>query len=477
MNRRLINAGLGVVVLLLMFTACKTPSVIEKTANTEMPESYKGSGDSTNSANIIWQDYFEDPHLVSLIDSALVNNQELNIVLLEIAISQNEVEARKGEYLPFVDIGAGAGLDKKARYTPFGASEATTEIEPGREMPDPVQDYKFGAYAHWEVDIWKKLRNAKKSAVKQYLATVEGKNFMVTNLIAEIANSYYELLALDNQLEIVNRNIEIQTNALNIVKIQKEAAKATALAVKKFEAELLSSKSLLFTIQQQIIETENRINFLVGRYPQRVERSTTPIIDLDPNGIKAGIPSQLLENRPDIKQAEFELEAAKLDVKVAKAKFYPSLDITAGIGLQAFDPTYLFKTPESILFSVAGDLMAPLINRRAIKAEYKSANAKQIQAVYDYERTILNAYIEVYNQVSNISNLEQSFDLKNQEVQALTESINISTVLFKSARADYMEVLMTQRDALESKFELIETKLKQMNAKLNVYKALGGGWK
>jgi len=170
------------------------------------------------------------------------------------------------------------------------------------------------------------------------------------------------------------------------------------------------------------------------------------------------------------------LAAAKLDVQVAKANFYPSLHISAGIGFQAFDPSYLLKSPQSLLYSLAGDLAAPLINRNAIKATYYSANAKQIQAVYNYERTILNAYVEVANQVSKISNLEKSYDTKSQEVQALTQSIGISNNLFRSARADYMEVLLTQRDALESKFDLVETKMQQMNAVVNIYRALGGGW-
>jgi outer membrane protein TolC len=208
-----------------------------------------------------------------------------------------------------------------------------------------------------------------------------------------------------------------------------------------------------------------------------VDRSAQNFSELVPKTVKAGIPSQLLENRPDIQQAELELAAARLDVSVAKANFYPSLDISAGVGLQAFNPSFLVKTPESMLYSLAGDLAAPLVNRNAIKATYYSANAKQIQAIYDYERTVLNAYIEVANQLSNINNLEKSYALKAQQVQALNESIEISNNLFRSARADYMEVLMTQRDALESKFELIETKKQQMNAMVNIYQALGGGWK
>ncbi|MNR04754.1 Outer membrane protein OprM precursor [compost metagenome] len=190
----------------------------------------------------------------------------------------------------------------------------------------------------------------------------------------------------------------------------------------------------------------------------------------------AGVPSQLLENRPDIKKAEMDLVAAKLDVKVAKAKFYPSLGISAGIGYEAFNTKYLLTSPESLMYSLAGDLVAPLINRNAIKASYITANAKQIQAVYNYERTLVNAYIEVANQLSKIKNTEQSYNLKSKQVQALNESIKISNDLFSSARADYMEVLLTQKDALESKFELIETKKQQLSAFVNIYKALGGGW-
>jgi NodT family efflux transporter outer membrane factor (OMF) lipoprotein len=422
-----------------------------------------------------WKDFFTDPYLNALIDTALRNNQELNITLQEIQIVRNEVRARKGEYLPFVGIRGGAGVDKVGRYTNIGASEANIDIAPETETPDPLPDYMVGAFARWEVDIWQKLRNAKNAAVNRYLATVEGRNFMVTNLIAEIANSYYELLALDSQLEIVKQNIEIQTNALEIVRLQKEATRVTELAVRRFEAQVLNTRSIQFGIEQRIVETENRINFLLGRYPQPVQRNAQAFTSLVPVAVSAGIPSQLLENRPDIKQAELDLAAARLDVKVARANFYPSLGISAGIGLQAFNPAYLLKTPQSMLFSLAGDLTAPLINRKAIKATYYSANARQIQAVYNYQRTLLNAYIEVANQLSNISNLEKSYELKASEVEALTQSVTISNNLFRSARADYMEVLMTQRDALESRFELVETRKQQMNAMVNVYRALGGG--
>lgn len=405
----------------------------------------------------------------------MLKNQELNIILQEITIAQNEAKARKGAYLPFVSAGAGAGVEKAPRYTRIGAVDESTEIAPGKPIPDPLTDYMAAVNLSWEVDIWKKLRNAKKSAVYRYLGTTAGKNFMVTHLIAEIAMSYNELMALDNQLEILRQNIQIQQNALEIVKQEKLAAKVTELAVRRFEAEVLKNQSRQYYIGQRIIETENRINFLVGRFPKPIVRNSQTFIELDPDTIHAGIPSQLLENRPDIRQAELNLMANKLDVKVAKANFYPSLFITGAIGLEAFDPTYLTKMGSS-LYSLGGSLVGPLINRNAIKAMYYSANARQVQAVFNYERTILNAYMEVANQLANINNLARSYNLKARQVDALTQSIGISTRLFKSARADYMEVLLTQRDALESKFELVETKKQQMNARVNIYQALGGGW-
>ena len=465
------------VLLLVTVTSCKIPSVAQREANKNVPAAYNNMAqDTTNIAKVKWKNYFSDAYLTSLIDLALQNNQELNITIQEIEISRNEIRTRKGEYLPAVGLRGSAGVDKVARYTNIGALEATTDIKPGVEMPEPLQDYSLGLYANWEVDIWKKLRNAKKAAVSRYLASVEGRNFMVTNLIAEIANSYYELLALDNQLAIVQQNIAIQGNAYDIVKLQKESARVNELAVRRFEAQVLNTQSLQYNIQQQITETENRINFLVGRFPQHVNRSSEAFTTLVPNMIQAGIPAQLLENRPDIRQAEMDLAAARLDVKVARARFYPSLGISGGVGFQAFDPSYLFKTPESLLYSLAGDIAAPLINRNGIKAAYSTANAQQIQAVYNYERTILNAYIEVANQLSMIFNMEKTYTLKSKQVDALNQSVIISNDLFRSARADYMEVLLTQRDALESRFDLIEAKMRQMNAMVNIYRALGGGW-
>ena len=431
---------------------------------------------TANVAKLNWRDYFDDVNLTVLIDTALSKNQELNIFLQEIEIAKNEVSARTGMYLPFVDFGAGAGFDKVGEYTRFGALENNLDIKPSNGFPEPLTNYGIGPRASWEIDIWRKLRNAKKSALKKFLASLEGRNFLVTNLISEVANSYYELRALDNQLDIVKQNVVIQTNALETVKLEKQGARVTELAVRRFEGQVSKTNSLQYEIQQKIFETENKINFLLGRFPQPVGRDTRALVDVEPHAVAAGIPSQLLQHRTDIKQAELEIAAAELDVKVAKAAFYPSLNISAEMGYEAYRLGSLLKTPESFFYNLTGNLTGPLINRRAITADYYNANAKQIQAVVNYERTILNAFIEAANQISNVKNLKANYALKAKQVASLSTASDIANTLFTAARADYTEVLLTQRDAIESRFELVETRMRQMKAMVNLYRALGGGW-
>lgn len=461
----------------IAYSSCKTPSLMKAPPGKETPAVYENKSDTANSGMIQWRTFFNDQYLVALIDTALKNNQELGITLQEIEIARNDIRVRKGLLLPRVEGGLSAGVEKVGRYTSQGAGDASADITPGQGVPEWLTDIRPAAYASWEADIWHKLRNSKEAAVSRYLATIEGRNFVITNLVAEIANGYYELLCLDNKLDIVRQTITLQKNALEIVRIQKQAAAANELAVKKFQAEVLGSQSLEYDLLQKIKAKENEINFLLGRYPQPIERSKLGILQLTPTEVSAGIPSQLLANRHDIKQAELELAAAKLDVKVARAEFYPSLNITAALGFQAFNPKYLVKFPESLLASLAGEVTGPLINKNAIKAEYYSANARQIQAVYNYDRSVLNAFVEVSTELSNISNLQQQFSFKSQQVDTLTASVAIANELFKSARADYLEVLMTQRDMLETKLELAETKLYQFNSIVNIYRALGGGWK
>ena len=462
----------------VMIQACSIPKITTRKADAPLPANFTvtTADSAVVSAKVNWRDFFNDPNLTQLIDTALVNNKEVNIMLQRISMANNEVYARKGEYKPFVRGGAATEVEKVGAFTRNGAVEENLEIREGKSFPELLGNFQLGLFASWELDVWHKLRNSRDVAVLEYLSGIEGRNFLITNLVGEIANSYYELIALDNQLQNLESNIKIQQDALNVVKLLQQAGRVTSLAVKRFEAEVQKNQSNIYDLRQQIIVIENRINFLAGRTPRPVTRRSDNFLQMVPPVVQTGIPSQLLQNRPDIRQAELEMAAAQLNIKVARANFLPSFGISAGLGYQAFNPKYLLQTPESLLFTLAGDAVTPLVNRNAIIAEYGNAGARQVEAAYEYEQKILNAYQEVATQLSNIQNLASEYDLKSQQVESLTKSIEIANLLFQSARADYMEVLLTQRDALDARAELIETKKSQLTATVELYKALGGGW-
>ncbi len=442
--------------------------------NREVPASYgtKLGPSATSVAQAHWDVLFTDSYLSALLDEALENNQELNIQLQEIIIAKSEVGARRGEYLPSLKAGAGVGVEKVGGETSQGVSDGAHGV------PEHLLDLRFGLSASWEIDVWGKLRNAAKAANSRYLATIEAKNFLTTQIVAEIASSYYELIAIDQSIEVVDRYITLTENALETVRLKKAAARATELAVQRFEAEVSRSKARRYTLEQQRVVAENRVNFLVGRFPQQVARSTQLLNEQALARVReTGLPTDLLDNRADVRRAELRLEAAKLSVKSAKAQFYPSLTLDAGVGYETFNAAHLLATPQSLAYNVAGGLVAPLLNRAAIKAQYQTANAVQIQAVFEFEKTLLRAYTEVVNELSRIDNLAGCYTELTSQVETLENAVEVSGVLYRSAHADYMEVLLTRRDALEAQQQLIEAKLQRMLAMVALYRALGGGWR
>ena len=198
-------------------------------------------------------------------------------------------------------------------------------------------------------------------------------------------------------------------------------------------------------------------------------------INLSLPALSLGVPAQLLQNRPDIRQSERELEATGLDVKVARANFFPKFFINGGVGYEAFDTKYLLITPEALIYNVASDLVVPLVNKKAIQAEFVTANSQQLQALYDYQRTVINAFTEVINRINKVENYGKSIELKKQQVASLEFSVNLATQLYQAARADYVDVLFAQRDLRDARVALVETKQQQLAAIVNTYQALGGG--
>lgn len=461
--------------LLLFLPGCHIPCLREADPGPMLPETFNGRATSDNSAELWIPEFFNDPVLTGLIDEALVGNQQLKILAEDIQIANNEILARKGAYFPFFNLKAGAGLNKFSSYTLTGADNVQDITPRGGGYPNPLPNFLIGTEVSWEVDIWRKLRNARDAAALRYLGTTEGRSYVVTRLVADIAENYYGLMALDKRLEVLDSVIELQEQSLEIAKARKDAARGTELPVQRFLAEVNKNKSEKLIINQEIVEAENKINYILGRFPTPVERSSAGFIDLNLHALSVGVPSQLLQNRPDIRQAERELAAAGLDVRVARARFYPSLIITGEVGYEAFNPRYLFFTPESLIGSVAGNLIAPVINRAAIKADYLSANARQLQAVVKYQQVILNAFTEVINRISMVENYGKSIDIKKLQLESLEASVDTANKLFMAARVEYLDVLFAQRDLRDARQVLIDTKRQQLSAIVNTYQALGGG--
>jgi multidrug efflux system outer membrane protein len=442
----------------------------------QLPDSkrLKGSVSSDNSAAFIsWRNFFSDPDLVSLIEKALANNQEFNIAIQDIEIASNEVKARQAAYLPKVGLGFRAGYIRPSAYTPEGVLRDITG-ETLHRSPDPI--FNMGPSLSWELDIWKKLRNAKEAARLRMVARYEVRNFLISRLVTEIALNYYELMALDTSLKILDENISIQDAAFHKMQTLKRYAKANQLGVNRFEAQLYKTKSQRFETIQRIVEKENRLKFLTGIYDEAPIVRHSDLMTMPVHELQTGVPAQLLENRTDIRQAEAAITAAKLDLKSVKAELYPTLSITAGSGYAGVDPELMFRG-KALFYNVFGDVMVPLINRKAIIARIQTADAFQTQAVLTYEQTLLHAYTDVLNQESNIKNMQQAFDAKKREVVLLEDAIVIANSLFKYAKATYIEVLLTQEEKLNAEKELVEVKLNLVGAKVNLYRALGGGWR
>lgn len=461
----------------LLFSGCKTTNnTSSDTAFEPIPSNYPERKDSSNSASMNWRQYFRDSTLSSLIDTALKNNFDLRMAMQRIEASRANIRFANAALIPTINPTFSVAQRKFGLYTMDGAGNITTEITDGQIVPIHLRDFYLGLQSSWEIDIWGKLRNRKKATVARYLASVEGKNLVTSNLVSEVAMTYYDLLALDQELEIILENIQLQDSALSIVRLQKQTGMTNELAVKQFEAQLLQSKILKKEVLQQILETENRMNFLLGRYPQPILRDKSKFDEPLTVQTNTGVPSDLLRNRPDIRQAEFSLAASKADVKAARAAFYPSLNITGTYGFQAFKTGFLFNTPESVAYTILGGLTAPLINRNAIKAEFRSSTALQREALFNYQQSIINGYVEVYNEMSRIRRLQEIQELRSSEVNVLTQSVDASSELFRTGRATYLEVLLTQRNRLDSRLQLVDAKRRQYFATVNIYKALGGGW-
>ncbi len=463
----------------ILVSSCKLTQPVQHKAAVSTPESYAGSTDSSGIGQIKRNIFFTDKNLVSLIDTAVQNNLDLKMAIQRIEMANSNIMLARGVMLPSVSAEISGGGRKFGDYTMDGVgnydTNFSTNIDDDRKLPAPfLPDYFAGLRSSWEVDIWGKLRTQKKAAYTRYLASDKARRTIMTGLVAHVASLYYELMNLDTELDIIRKNINLQQAAVETIKIQKEAGRANELAVHQFQAQLLNTQSLEFSINQRIVAAENELNLLLGRFPQPIKRSTT-LEQTFPAQVQAGIPTQMLRQRPDVQQAELEMLANYEDQQAARLAFLPSLNITAMLGFNAFKSNLVFN-PGSIAYNALGGLTAPLLNRKALKAGQKRAEAASLESLYNYNKSILNGFQEVSTSLNKIENSKSITALKREEVAVLQEAVATSTELFRVGHATYLEIITAQKNVLEAEISLTNVQTDQYLALIELYRSLGGGW-
>lgn len=478
-----IKTTLGILLFLVvtLLISCKSSKDLVKESSIAIPENLSVAEDTNSIGQLTYAAYFKDPILVSLIDSALANNYDMLMAIQRIEIAKAGFKERKFAWLPSLNFLSGAGARKYSDFTMDGVGLYDQNLSPnvsGNQItPNPVPDMVVGFETSWEIDVWGKLKNLKKAALQKYLASEEGKKAFQSIMVSEIAQLYYKLISLDLELKIAKNNADLQTRVLELVKIQKQGGRANELAVKQVNAQLFNTLTFAEIIEQEIVETENLLNLLLGRFPQKIQRNEF----LNSNELVAnfsnGVPSNLLANRPDIRQNELFLLASNADAKAARAAFLPSINLSAFLGIQSFRSSVFLSLPGSIAYNVSAGLLQPVFNRNALKAQFKVRKAEQLIALYDYEKSIVTGVQEVVSQLNKIENYKKIVNLKKQEVDMLKEAVTISNDLFATGNATYIEVITTQRMVLDEEINYTRYQLEEINGAINLYKALGGGWK
>jgi NodT family efflux transporter outer membrane factor (OMF) lipoprotein len=477
--QKLSTAGMSLGCLLLF--ACSVPKRTAAPQEHGIPQAFAKSADSSRSIAAMSRDtFFKDPLLQSLIRDVLAENPDMHIALQRIHTAGAYFKMRKGALLPSVQATATASGTKYGKYTMEGVGNYDTNLSQNieddqRVGTDPTPNFWLGLNASWEIDIWGKLRNLKKAARMRYLASVQARQLVASMLTAQTALLYYELVALDNEAAIIRNNVDAQEKALEIVTAQKEAGRATELAVQQLKAQMLNTQSVGYAIRQQIVEAENQMNVLLGRYDGTIARSATiSLHDHFYGPVSAGVPAQLLQYRPDVLQAQSELAATHADLMAARAAFFPSLNLSAYTAFNAFKSNLLFAAG-SLGSQVAGGLTAPIFQQHQLKAQFRIANAAQEEAFYNFRKTVLDAYKEVLNNLSALDNTRQMYQLKKQEVTALEQGVSISQDLYLTGYATYLEIVSAQKSKLEAQLQLVAMQRNEVNAMIALYKSLGGG--
>jgi multidrug efflux system outer membrane protein len=451
----------------MLFTACRVSRPYER------PDLITGglyrnleSKDSLNMANRTWQSMFNDPVLKGLIQEGLEQNLDLKNAI------ENIVQA--GAILRQSRLAILPNVDASAAVTRAKTSEASLNFRNGVSINTLTTTYRLQLSTSWEADIWGKLSSAKRSALNAYLQTDAAKRAVQTQLIADIANTYYTLLALDRQLEITELTLKKRIENVETLKALKEGAVVTGAAVVQSEANRYAAEVTIPDLKLNIRQTENSLSVLLGRAPGTIVRNK--LGDQQPYAdIKTGMPAQLLQNRPDVQAAEFALRSSLEDVNVARSFFYPALTLTASGGFSNLELKDFFTN--SLFYNLVGGLTQPIFAQGANKARLTRAQSIQQQSLNNFQFALLNAGQEVSNALYAFQAAGEKEESRTRQIQALQKAVDFTEELLRySSATNYTDVLTSEQSLLEAELSGVSDRLQRLQAVVDLYRALGGGW-
>ncbi|MBF4505404.1 efflux transporter outer membrane subunit [Flavobacterium sp. JLP] len=463
------NKYILMVIAAALLSACSITKKYERPTTLSTDKLYRdqASADSTTIANMPWQSVFKDEKLNALIQKGLDNNLNLKNAIENIIQAQASLRQSKLAYYPTLQLDANATRTKQ--------SEAGLNFPAGININTLTTTYKLGLSTSWEADIWGKLSSSKRAALASYLATDAAKQAVQTQLISDIANNYFLLLAYDKQLKITQETLESRVKNVETIKALKEGAIVTGAAVVQSEANQHAAEVLIPDLKQSIRETENAINILLAQAPGPIDRGElgTQVI---PENIAIGVPSQLLQNRPDVRQAEYNFRVAFESTNLARTYFYPSLTLTASGGFSNLELKDFFSN--SIFYSIIGGLTQPIFNQGLNKTRLTTAQSQQLQAYNNFQQSLLTAGQEVSNALYSYQMAVEKQDSREKQIEALTKAVDYTQQLLEySSATNYTDVLTSEQNLLAAQLSGINDNLQKLQAVVNLYRALGGGWK
>jgi multidrug efflux system outer membrane protein len=464
------SAAIIILIAAQILAGCKVSKDVAL-PDTALPKAYRDpAADSASIGALPWKSFFEDAELKSLIAEALNHNYDLQVAVKNIEAAELAFKQSKLGNVPSVGLQATASTNRPSDNSLNGLSLnqylGTKHIE----------DYTLAASLSWEADIWGKIRNQKAAALASFLSTQEARKAVQTRIVSDISKGYYNLLMLDSQLGIAKRNVKLNDSTLNIIKLQYQAGQVTTLAVQQAKAQKLTAEGLVPQFEQQIAVQENAISVLSGRLPNPVGRDISLESLSLPERLSTGMPSELLSRRPDVRRAELELSRANANVGYARSNMYPSLTINAQGGLDAIKASNWFNLPASLFGVVSGGIAQPLFDKKRLSTLYKVAKVNRDATVLQFRQSVLVAYGEVSDALVKLDKLKQQQALAAERTTTLQEATHNSQQLFKNGLATYLEVITAQGNVLQSELELASIKKARLDATVDLYRSLGGGW-